>query len=53
VTNAGGERMILIYQGNTLTILKAKQREMLGTKNTTMMFTLDYGNITSASFGLA
>lgn len=48
-TNASGERTMLIYQGNTLAIVKAMQREMLGTEKT-MMFTLGYGHITSASF---
>jgi hypothetical protein len=38
-TSASGERTILIYQGNTLAIVKAMQREMLGTEKT-MMFTL-------------
>jgi hypothetical protein len=48
-TSASGERTILIYQGNTPGIVKATQREMLGTEKT-MMFTLGYGHIRSASF---
>jgi len=40
--NAAGEKTILMYQGNTLEIAKAMQKEMLGTEKT-MIFILGYG----------
>lgn len=51
VTRASGENTILIYQGNTLAIIKAMQREMLGAEKA-MMFILGYRHIISVSFRL-
>jgi hypothetical protein len=45
-TSARGERTILIYQGNTLAIVKAMPREMLGIEKM-MMFTLGYWHISA------
>lgn len=51
-TSASGERTILMYQGNTLAIIKLMPREILGTEKV-MIFTLGYGRIMLAYFRIA